>query len=126
MKKHILPFVIILFCGMMVACSKENEQHLTGPVVITPTCDTVNMKLAANVAPIFSANCYSCHGNGSSQGGVRLDSYNNLKIWAMAGNLLGAITHSAGFSPMPQGGAKLSDCDINKIKDWIERGALNN
>lgn len=126
MKKQFLPFIMILFCGMMVACSKENEQNLTGTVITPPTCDTINMQLTANVTPIFRANCYGCHGNGSGMGGVRLDVYTNLKVWATGGNLLGAITHAAGYSPMPQGGAKLSDCDINKIRAWINRGALNN
>ena len=126
MKKQFLPIVILLFCGMMLSCSKENEQNLRGPVIVVPTCDTVNMKLAANVVPILSASCYGCHGNGNGMGGVRLDTYNNLKIWASGSNLLGAITHSAGYSPMPKNGAKLSDCDINKIRAWINRGALNN
>ena len=123
MKKHFLPFVMILFCGMMVACSKENEQHLAGPV--TPVCDTVNMKLAANITPIFRDNCYNCHGNGNSDGSVRLDVYNNLQTRALSGKLLAALTHTGPY-PMPKGGAKLSDCDINKIKAWIDRGALNN
>ena len=126
MKRRFLPFVFILASGMMVACSKENEQHLTGSVIVTPSCDTANMTLAANITPIFRANCYNCHANGQSNGGVRLDVYNNLKSWATGGNLLGAVTHAAGYSPMPQGGAKLSDCDINKIRAWIIRGALNN
>jgi hypothetical protein len=42
------------------------------------------------------------------------------------GKLVGAITHAAGFLPMPQSAPKLSDCNINKIKDWVNRGALNN
>ena len=126
MKKHFLPFVIVLFCGMMVACSKENEQDLAGPVIIIPSCDTANMKLATHIVPILSANCYSCHGNGAGMGGVRLDTYTNLKIWVNGGNLLGAVTHSGGYSPMPKNAAKLSDCDINKIRAWINQGALNN
>ena len=126
MKKHFIPFYLIAFCVVMVACTKANEEELRGPVSSQPTCDTVNMKLAANIVPILRTNCYSCHGNGLANGGVQLDVYSSLRIWATSGTIVGAITHSAGYSPMPQGGAKLSDCDINKIKNWISRGALNN
>lgn len=126
MKNRFLPFAFVLLCGVMAACSKENEQDLTGPVVITPVCDTANMKLLTNVVPLFTANhCYECHGNGNNDGGVRLDVYNNLKTWSLNGKLLAAINHTGPYH-MPQGYAKMSDCDINKIKDWIDRGALNN
>jgi hypothetical protein len=126
MKKRFFHCMIVSFCVLIVACSKENEQNLIGPVVVVPTCDTVNMKLSTNVKPILTANCYGCHGNGSSQGGVKLDVYSDLQAWASGGALLGAISHTSGFSPMPKNGAKLSDCDINKIRSWINRGALNN
>jgi len=26
---------------------------------------------------------------------------------------------------MPKGGAKLSDCEINQVRNWIQRGAPN-
>lgn len=126
MKKRFLPYLIATFCVAVVACSKENEQNLTPPVIGVPACDTVNIKLAANVAPILNTYCYNCHGNGRAQGGVKLDVYAELKLWVNSGDLLGAITHATGYSPMPKGGSKLSDCDINKIKAWINRGALNN
>jgi mono/diheme cytochrome c family protein len=84
------------------------------------------MKYSANVQPIIAANCYSCHGNGLSQNGVSLDSYSKVKQRVNSGQLMGVITHAAGYTPMPYGKAKLSDCDINKIKSWIDSGALEN
>ncbi len=126
MKKQLLFFVIIFFCAAIIACSKENEQALKSNTPTGPTCDTVNMKFTANVLPILSANCYSCHGNGRAFGGVNLDTYTNVKSVATNGSLLGAITHASGFSPMPQNAAQLPECDINKIRSWINRGALNN
>lgn len=117
---------------MVVACSKSNESTAGGGGtgggggVGTPTCDTVNMKYAANVLPIVQANCYSCHGNGVVTGGINLNGYANLKVQADNGNLVGAITHAAGYTAMPYNLPKLSDCNINIIKAWIARGALNN
>ncbi len=109
---------------LLISCSKSSEDTLTTPM--PPACDTVNMTYTANVQPILQANCYSCHGNGGASGGINLDTYENVKIVAANGELIGTITHAAGHSPMPKGGSKLSDCDINIIKDWINRGMLSN
>lgn len=115
---------------ILTGCSKTDEETLsksTGGTGGTPTgCDTVNMKYAANIQPIIQANCYSCHGNGLSQNGVSLDSYTKLKQQASSGTLMGVITHASGYPGMPYNLPKLSDCDINKIKDWIDRGTPNN
>lgn len=108
----------------IIGCSKTSEDKLTTP---TPGgCDTVNMTYSNDVQPILQANCYSCHGNGNANGGVTLDSYEAVSGLAASGILTGVITHASGFPPMPQGAAKLSDCDINTIQDWINRGAANN
>jgi mono/diheme cytochrome c family protein len=86
------------------------------------------MQYATNVLPILQAYCYSCHGNGSTagSGGISLDGYANLQKWAANGILVGNITHASGFVAMPFGQPKLSDCDINKIIDWVNRGIQNN
>jgi len=132
MRKIILPLAAGIVCGLMMvsSCSKDNEADVSTP----PgggggggnTCDTVNMKYTANVLPIISSYCYGCHGNGAASGGVSLDSYAKLKAQADNGNLIGTISHTAGFPAMPLGGAKLSDCNINIIKSWINNGTLNN
>ncbi|RFM32243.1 c-type cytochrome [Chitinophaga silvisoli] len=129
-----LSAIAIVYCLTMVtSCSKDNEKDLTNNGTDTTgtggggtTCDTVNMKYAANVQPILSANCYGCHGNGSASGGISLDTYSKVLTQVNNGNLIGTITHASGYPAMPQGGSKLSDCNINIIKDWIARGAQNN
>jgi cytochrome c553 len=129
MKKVFLTLMAlaIVCCTLIISCSKNNEQEITNPGNGGGnTCDTASMTYNANVLPIIQANCYSCHGNGNANGGVSLGNYASLKTQVDNGNLIGAITHASGYTPMPQGGAKLSDCNINKIKAWIARGALNN
>lgn len=125
MKKQ--PFLLVIILLVTIAsCSKENEETLRGSGNTIPACDTVNMRLSSNVLPILTSNCFGCHGNGRAMGGVNLDTYANIRQTATSGSLLGVITHASGFSPMPKNAAKLSDCDINKIRAWINRGALNN
>jgi hypothetical protein len=126
--------VMVSSAFILYACSKSDEQTETqnttgtggGGTPATTTCDTVNMMFAANIQPIFQTNCYACHGNGLSQNGVSLDSYAKVKAVVDNGKLIGVITHAPGYPPMPDGGPKLSDCNINKIRDWINRGAQNN
>jgi len=124
--KKIVVFLSVTIL-LITACSKSNEVALRGNTAgNTGSCDTVSMKYSANIKPIIQANCYSCHGNGALQGAVSLDSYDKVKQQANNGILIGVITHANGYPPMPQGGAKLSDCDINRIRDWIANGTLNN
>ncbi len=123
-RNHITHVIIsISLTLLMGACSKSSEDRLAPD---SGSCDTVNMKYTLNILPIIKANCYSCHGNGIISQGINLDGYNNLLIRVNDGKLIGVITHASGYPPMPQGQPKLSDCNINKIKSWINRGALNN
>lgn len=114
--------------GMLTifGCSKSNEDSLTNSNPPPVVCDTVNSMYTTDVKPILQANCYSCHGNGNAQGGINLNDYAGVKMQADNGKLLGSINHAPGYYPMPRGGAKLSECNINKIQNWVDRGAANN
>jgi hypothetical protein len=118
---------------VVLGCSKSNEDDLdNNPGGNNPpptTCVTTNMSYATNIAPIIQANCFGCHSNTSfptSGAPFSLEGHANLVKKVNDGRLMGAINHEAGFKPMPQGSSKLAACDINKIKAWIDAGALNN
>ncbi|HUQ96707.1 MAG TPA: hypothetical protein VM010_03510, partial [Chitinophagaceae bacterium] len=88
---------------------------------------TSNMTFAADIKPILVANCYACHSNANFDvSGSKLEDYEDLKMHVDDGDVLGSITHAEGYPAMPQGSAKLSECNINKIRSWIDHGALNN
>jgi hypothetical protein len=129
MKNKSFSITLILTCSVFLfSCSKDNEDDQDpggGGGGGGNNCVTTNMKYATDIQPILQANCYSCHQNGQN-GGVNLGSHAGVKVVADNGRLVGAITHAAGFAPMPQGLAKLSDCNINKIKSWVTAGAPNN
>jgi hypothetical protein len=90
------------------------------------SCDTSTVALASSVRPILSQYCQGCHNNTSASGGVNLEDYAGLKTVADDGRLLGAVRQEAGYSAMPQGQGKISDCNISTLEIWIRNGAQNN
>jgi mono/diheme cytochrome c family protein len=89
-------------------------------------CSTDSVTYEGTISTIIKDNCVSCHGQSLQSGGIRLDTYQHVKAQADNGNLLGVITHSSGFSPMPKNAPQLSECNIAAISKWIEGGGLNN
>lgn len=89
-------------------------------------CDTTNVSFSGYVFPILQNHCKGCHGAVNPVGGFSLVTYQDVKNVAVTGQLYGAIAHESGFSPMPKGGAQLSDCRIRKIGAWINAGAPEN
>lgn len=70
-------------------------------------------------------NCYRCHDAANNFGGVTLEGYDQLRTYVDNGELLGAIRHTAGFSPMPKNEPQLVECNIEKIAAWVAAGAAN-
>ncbi|MEE4178386.1 MAG: cytochrome c [Bacteroides sp.] len=114
----ILPaiFFLLLFSG----CYYDSEEYLYPGN--TP-CDTENVTYQGFVAGLMQSHCNSCHNASNPSGNVMTDTYNNLMVIVNNGKLNGAINHLSGFSPMPKGGNKLPDCDLQKIAAWIEAGS---
>lgn len=92
----------------------------------TDSCDTANVTFSATVVPILEQQCYNCHSVSSNTSGILLEGYNNVIVRVNDGSLEGSINYVSGFSPMPSGAPKLTDCNLAKISKWIEDGALDN
>lgn len=119
-KQIILTILIVV---TLQSCYYDNEEDLyPNP----PECDTINVSYSQDVWPIISSNCTSCHSGGAPSGNVYLDNYDNIVIAADNGSLMGAIKHENGYSPMPKGGAMLSDCNIAIIQKWVDDGTPDN
>jgi hypothetical protein len=124
--KQISSWIMLLFLSVaFFSCSYDNEEDLYGNEI----CDTSSVTYSKTIKPVLTSNCYSCHStsNAPSFGsGIKLENYDDLMVQVNNGKLVGAITHSPGYSAMPQGGVKLDDCTIEKIVTWINSGAPNN
>ena len=113
--------LVMVLC-IVYSCAKENEQELGAGT----TCETSNMTYSKSIQPIIETFCYDCHGRGLSQNNINFDTYAGVKAVADNGKLVGAISHASGFVAMPQSAPKLSNCNIDKIKAWVNAGAPNN
>jgi len=87
-------------------------------------CDTSDVTYETTMVEIISANCYPCHQSTSASGGVVLDTYDGVKENVDNKKLVNAINHNPGYTPMPLGAEKLSQCDIDKVQTWIKNGAF--
>lgn len=99
------------------------------PALVTP-CDTSpqTATYAAVVSPIFDRHCRECHGTGRAAtlgGGINLGDYENVHRYP-ADQLLATIQHLPSADPMPKGRAKIPECDILRIKAWMDAGEPNN
>lgn len=114
---------ILIFGSVVVTgCFYDSEEELYGV-----NCNTTNVSYATTVNVLLQQHgCIGCHSGPAPNGTVNLQGHANVQTVALSGRLYGAISHSAGYKPMPQGGQKMNDCDIKKIKSWIDAGALNN
>ncbi|MDX2248048.1 MAG: c-type cytochrome domain-containing protein [Bacteroidia bacterium] len=104
----------------------QGAKNLTCSDSVGSGCDTTNVTYSAMVAPLMSKYCTGCHSGTSASGGISLNSYSGVSAVATNGKLYGTISHQQGFVAMPKGGNKLSECDIVKVKTWIDSGANNN
>lgn len=90
-------------------------------------CDPTSFKYSTDIRPIMTGYCVGCH-DANSTPRVDLSNYNSIKNYLTnnPGNFENYINGVTGFALMPYNGNKLSDCNIQKIQNWINAGAPNN
>lgn len=90
------------------------------------------VSFSEDVAPILAANCLGCHDD-TARGGLRLDTFANIRRGGMSGplltpgnpqrSLLAYKLIAPGQQRMPRGGQPLNANEIKTIADWITQGA---
>ena len=94
----------------------------------------------SEIQPIFNNNCTSCHGTSGNLDLSQGNSYTNLVNVASSGysgfqrvkpgDPMNSVLHqkivgNTSFGDrMPQGGSALAQADEEKIKNWIQNGAV--
>lgn len=125
--KHLTPYLYFLLIGFLSSCFYDNEEELypDGPIS-SASCDTTNVSYSQAVVPILDANCLNCHDEASATANIVLEGHENVLREVNSGRLIGSITHSPGFSPMPKNANQLPECEIATIQAWVSQGAENN
>ncbi len=83
-----------------------------------------------HIAPLFEANCRSCHGPSQPQGELDLSSHESTLQGGKSGPVLvpgspleSLLLEKLHSGAMPLGADRLSDDQINLVRRWIEAGA---
>jgi hypothetical protein len=124
--------VVFGYISLMSSCYYDSVEELDPNFGQVGNCDTAGtISFSQKVNPIITTFCgstggsaASCHGS-SSASGIPLVSHLDISNSA-SDNLMDAIRHVNGASPMPKGGGKLDNCRIATIQKWIDQGKLNN
>jgi len=112
-----------------------------GPAVQEACAASPKYSFAEDVMPIFKGRCVQCHsagGEGTTKSGVDLSTYEGVMKGtrfgpmviagdAQSSNLMMLLDwRVAPDIRMPHGKKKLSTCDRDAIRGWINEGAKNN
>ena len=112
---------LLCLLPLLTGCYYDSEELLYGTV----ECPTEGVTFSADVLPLIVDNCYRCHDAANNSGGINLEGYDQLRTYVDNCELLGAIRHTPGFSPMPKNEPQLVECNIEKIAAWVAAGAPN-
>lgn len=138
MNSGLLALVVGIAVGAAGLFSYEAAGQGTKPSKRTPA-PTVSFK--EDVLPVFKGRCVDCHapgGKGFEASGLDLRNHAGLMKGTKFGPMV--IAGDAGASSlmamldwrvaeqirMPHGSKKLSTCDRDAIRRWIQEGALDN
>lgn len=116
---------IVLSVMWIISCQHSPDDNINPdnpgnpPPVDTIACDSSNVTYPGVVYPILQTYCISCHGGATPSGGLNFTKYGDVAFVAETGQLLGALKHLPGFSPMPQNAPRISNCEIALIEKWV-------
>ncbi|MBL7733007.1 MAG: hypothetical protein JNM88_17690 [Chitinophagaceae bacterium] len=124
--RYFLSIVLLAVTVIFYSCYYDKEQLLYGGGSAPCTDTTGVVSYSQKVAPLLQQYCYSCHTGSFPSGNAVMGTYAADKAMAQSGKLHGTISYAPGYSPMPKGMPKMSNCQIAVIKKWIDAGMLNN
>ncbi len=113
---------------------------LAGPVAllcVLPAFAQAPPNYDDDIKPLVQRRCLPCHSSGEMRAGLSLETLQGVMKGGGSGDvvkpgrasasmLFKVLAHEEGVPQMPLGGAKLSDADIAKVREWIQGGLLEN
>jgi hypothetical protein len=115
--------VSLLFLAFLYSCS--NDKGLLPPVPVSAAsagnCDSV--KYSQDIQPFFNQYCVSCHSTGNPDGDFTGYSA-PMGPASQPGDIKKRVVTLKDMPPA--GSAAPSEAEREKIKCWVDNGALNN
>ena len=121
-----LLYSLVIIVAIASSCYYDNKEDLYPGQA---TCDTVNVSFSKDIKPLIDAQCVGCHNTQSPTAGISLSTHPEIQVYAKSGQLYGVLSWIApytGSKQMPPSGPKWSNCNLSKLKSWIDKGAPNN
>lgn len=111
--------IFALLALFFVSCTNYKEDLLTDPNL----CNTENLSFSADILPILNNSCSTsdCHAAGGFAPGY-LSNYDEVMIMIDNGKLLYRVGETRDMPPS----GPLTECQIEKIRSWVDAGAPNN
>jgi len=132
-KQFMKSRTILIFLMLVAVIVTYSSCYYDKASIVYPNdgkCDTTNMQLSTDLNSIMEAHCFSCHSSANAHefgSDYNLEDYTTIKNAATSGQLMSSINQDGNLAePMPQSGAKLSDCNISKFDAWVKSGAPDN
>lgn len=127
MKKLLSHALFFILLAGISSCYYDKEELLYGGSAGGPCTDSAGtVSYSLKVVPLLRQYCYSCHTGSFPSGNAVMGTYTADKAMGLSGKLAGTIAHAAGYSPMPKGSPKMSNCQIATIRKWIDSGMPDN
>lgn len=121
------PFLVFAAWGLSIVCFDAFAVH---------SAAASEIDFERDIAPIFEEHCSFCHGEDEQESGFRLDRRVGLLRGGDYGQaavvpgdvdksyLITVVTHAEAGMEMPPDEDKISDEQIEMLKQWIEQGAV--
>ena len=123
MKNSVFTLFFIVILRGLLACKHEPIVVLK-PELPTNPCTDSTLTYEKNIAPIFAKHCQNCHGDTRAERGIRFDFYIGATTYVGrdTSRFFCTVEHTGNCLPMPLGLPKMGDCDIQKIRTWVQNG----
>jgi hypothetical protein len=127
MRFHPIAFLGTLIMALVASSCYYDKESVLYPTSSLATCNTpATVSYSQNVLPILQLYCYHCHSGAAPGGNIAMGTWSADNAIAVNGKLYGSVSWAAGYQPMPLGAGKLSPCNLELIKKWVDSGAPNN
>ena len=116
-----LSLIISLSVLFLSGCYYDNKTELYP----YQYCDTSKVTYSTFVRPMIINGCGSCHSGTSPSGKILLTTWQQISYCAKSGKLYGSLSGDIKYKQMPQGSARWTSCELQKLNKWIKKGTPN-